>query len=131
MKKTGLLNQPLSAVIAGMGHGDTLVIGDCGLPIPAGVQRIDLALIAGAPGFLQTLQAVLLELQVESAAIASEMPAQSPALYEALLPQLGGVAVEQVTHARFKEMTAKAVAVVRTGECTPYANIILTSGVVF
>ena len=33
MKKSGILNQPISAVIAGMGHTDTLVIADAGLPI--------------------------------------------------------------------------------------------------
>ena len=44
MKRTGLLNIELSQVIAGMGHGDVLVIGDAGLPVPKGVRRIDLAL---------------------------------------------------------------------------------------
>ncbi len=44
MKKTGILNQPISSVIAGLGHMDTLVIADAGLPIPPEAQRIDLAL---------------------------------------------------------------------------------------
>lgn len=131
MKKTGLLNQPLSAVIAGMGHGDMLVIADCGLPIPVGVPRIDLALTAGVPGFLQTLAAIQQELQVEGAIIAREMPEKSRGLYQALLPLLGKVDIVQVEHERFKEMTRQAVAVVRTGECTSYANVILKSGVVF
>jgi len=131
MKKTGFLNQPLSTVIAGMGHGDMLVIADCGLPIPAGVQRIDLALTAGVPGFLQTLAVIQQELQVENAIIASEMPEKSPDLYNRLLPMLDGIDIGQVDHEQFKELTRRAVAVVRTGECTPYANIILKSGVVF
>lgn len=131
MKKTGLLNQQLSAVLAGMGHCDTLVIGDCGLPIPDGVERVDLALTPGVPGFLETLKIIQTELQIESAVIASEMSEKSPALYQALLPMLAGVEVSQVEHERFKELTANAVAVVRTGECTPYANIILKSGVFF
>ena len=131
MKKTGLLNQQLSAVLAGMGHCDTLVIGDCGLPIPAGVERVDLALTPGVPGFLETLKIIQTELQIESAVIASEMPEKSPALYQALIPMLTGIEVSQVKHERFKELTADAVAVVRTGECTPYANIILKSGVFF
>lgn len=131
MKKTGLLNQQLSAVLAGMGHCDTVVIGDCGLPIPDGVERVDLALTPGVPGFLETLKIIQTELQIESAVIASEMSEKSPALYQALLPMLAGVEVSQVEHERFKELTANAVAVVRTGECTPYANIILKSGVFF
>lgn len=131
MKKTGLLNQQLSAVLAGMGHCDTLVIGDCGLPIPADVERVDLALTPGVPGFLETLKIIQTELQIESAVIASEMPEKSPALYQALIPMLTGIEVSQVKHERFKELTVDAVAVVRTGECTPYANIILKSGVFF
>ena len=131
MKKTGLLNQQLSAVLAGMGHCDTLVIGDCGLTIPAGVERVDLALTPGVPGFLETLKIIQTELQIESAVIASEMPEKSPVLHQALMPMLEGIEVSQVKHERFKELTAKAVAVVRTGECTPYANIILKSGVFF
>jgi D-ribose pyranase len=131
MKKIGTINQPLSTVIAGMGHGDMLVIGDCGLPVPAGVQRIDLALTAGIPGFLQTLAVVQQELLVESAVIAEEMKSVSPALYDKLLPMLGKVPVKQIGHEQFKEITKRAAAVVRTGECTSYANIILVAGVDF
>ncbi|NIR27689.1 MAG: D-ribose pyranase, partial [Gammaproteobacteria bacterium] len=55
MKKGKLINQPISAVIAGMGHGDELVIADAGLPIPTEPRRIDLALTKGIPSFLDTL----------------------------------------------------------------------------
>lgn len=131
MKKIGILNQPLSEVLAGMGHGDMLVIGDCGLPIPKTVQRIDLALTPGVPGFLQTLAVVQQELQVESVILANEMESVSPELYKTLTPMLGDTAIDKVSHEQFKELTKQAVAVVRTGECTPYANIILRSGVFF
>ena len=131
MKKIGTLNQPLSAVIAGMGHGDMLVIADCGLPIPEETLRIDLALTAGVPGFLETLAVIQQELQIEKAVIADEMEEVSPKLYKDMLPMLGQLEVEAVSHETFKEMTKRAVAVVRTGECTPYANIILKSGVTF
>ncbi len=84
MKKTGLLNQPLSEVIAGMGHFDTLVIADAGLPIPPTTRRIDLAVSAGVPAFLDVLRAVLGEMQVQSAVIAQEMATRSPEAYAAL-----------------------------------------------
>lgn len=131
MKKIGTLNQPLSEVLAGMGHGDMLVIGDCGLPIPQTVQRIDLALTPGVPSFLETLAVVQQELQVESVILANEMESVSPELYNTLAPMLGDIAIDKVSHEKFKELTKQAVAVVRTGECTPYANIILRSGVFF
>jgi D-ribose pyranase len=131
MKKTGLLNQPISSVIAGMGHMDTLVVADAGLPIPPQTQRIDLALTAGTPSFLATLRAVLTEMEVEKVIIAEEMLAVSPAVYEAVEELLGDVPIEMVTHRMLKDMTRSARAVIRTGEFTPFANIILVAGVVF
>ncbi|HMM22564.1 MAG TPA: D-ribose pyranase [Selenomonadales bacterium] len=131
MKKIGTFNQPISEVIAGMGHGDTLVIGDAGLPIPAGVRRIDLALKPGVPGFMETLEVVLRELQIESAVAAAEMPGASADLYGRMTELLGATPLSLVSHEEFKTLTGRAAAVIRTGECTSYANIILKSGVIF
>ncbi|MDF2636731.1 MAG: D-ribose pyranase [Pelosinus sp.] len=131
MKKIGTLHQGISKVIAGMGHGDMLVIGDCGLPIPPEVRRIDLALTAGVPTFLQTLSVVQQELEIESVVMANEMLQISPELYATTRSLLGDIPVETVSHEEFKKMTKQAVAVIRTGECTAYANIILKSGVFF
>ncbi len=131
MKKFGILNQPISAVIAGLGHTDMLVIADAGLPIPPEVERIDLALVQGVPGFLQTVQAVLLEMQVDKVILATETDDNSPHIAEALKVLLPGVLFEWVSHARLKELSHGAVAVIRTGEFTPYANVILVSGVTF
>lgn len=131
MKKLGTLNQPISEVIAGMGHGDMLVIGDAGLPIPSGVRRIDLALTQGVPEFLRTLEVILSELQVESAVIASETAAVSPEIYGGIKTLLSTTPVVAVSHEEFKQLNRQAVAIIRTGECTPYANIILKSGVTF
>jgi D-ribose pyranase len=131
MKKIGTLNQPLSEVIAGMGHQDTLVVADAGLPIPLETQRIDLALRRGTPGFLETLRVVLEELQVERAIVAEEMISTSAEIYEQLQKMLPGIIIETISHTEFKNRTKSARAVVRTGEFTPYANIILVAGVVF
>ena len=131
MKKIGMLNQPLSSIIAGLGHMDQLVVADAGLPIPAGVERIDLALKEGLPGFIETLQVILEEVQIESAVIAEEMVSTSPHVHQQLMDLLGGVPVNTIPHDEFKAMTGAAHAVVRTGEFTPYANVILLAGVVF
>jgi D-ribose pyranase len=131
MKKVGTLNQPLSSVIASMGHMDSLVIADAGLPIPNERQRVDLALTDGIPGFIETVGVVLTELEVEHAIIADEMHTTSPHLHAALMELLGDIPIESVSHEKFKEKTGSARAIVRTGEFTPFANIILISGVVF
>lgn len=131
MKKGTLLNSALSEVIARMGHGDMLVIGDAGLPIPAGPERIDLAVCRGLPGMLAVLEAVLSEMQVEAAVIATELQDGNPQLAQILRDKLGGATVETLDHEAFKALNARACVMVRTGECTPYANIILRAGVVF
>lgn len=131
MKKIGILNQPVSAVIADLGHLDTIAIADAGLPIPPETERIDLALTRGIPSFLDTMRVVLTEMQVERAIVAEEMLKASPQVYEAVKALLGNVPLETVPHLSFKEQTRLARAVIRTGEFTPYANIILVAGVVF
>lgn len=131
MKKTGILNHPISAIVASLGHADTVVIADAGLPIPAGPERIDLALRKGLPSFLQTLEVILTEMQVEKAIIAEEMLQASADLHTALVKRLGDIPIEAVSHETFKEMTSSAKAVIRTGEFMPYANIILVAGVLF
>lgn len=131
MKKIGVLNKDISEAIASMGHMDMLVVGDAGLPIPPGVRRIDVAIKEGLPGFLETVEAIGGELEVERIIVAEETGTVSPHIEEALIQMFSGAEVEKVTHTTLKELCRGAVAVVRTGEFTPYANVILVSGVVF
>ena len=131
MKRTTLLHAELSDVIARLGHGDLLVIGDAGLPIPDGPRRIDLAVSANVPRFHEVLAAVLAEMQVESAFIADEIVGANPSVHADLRDRLGHTPVTWVSHEAFKALTRDARAIVRTGEFSPYANVILKAGVVF
>jgi D-ribose pyranase len=131
MKKTTLLNSELSYVIATLGHTQTLVVADAGLPIPPETERIDLALTKGVPGAVETLKVILEEMQVEKVILAEEVKKHNPQFLKAVKKLLPGVPMEFETHLIFKEMTSNAQAVVRTGEYSPYANVILVSGVVF
>ena len=132
MRKTVLLNSNISAVISQMGHTDMITVGDCGLPIPEYVERIDLALKLGVPGFLETLDTMLEELCVEKIILAEEIKTASPAMHAEILKRFDEkVAVEYVPHSEFKIRSGEGRAIVRTGECTPYANVILCSGVTF
>jgi len=119
MKKIGLLNQPLSNVIAGLGHLDTLVIRDAGQPISAQTQRLDFAVSVNIPPFFEVLRATLRELQVEGAIIAEEIVQLSPATYEAIAALLEAVPKQKVPHNPFKLQTQHAHAVVWSGEFTP------------
>jgi D-ribose pyranase len=131
MKKTTLLQSALSYTIATLGHLDMIVIADAGLSIPAETVRIDLALTQGVPGATQTLKVVLEEMKVEKVILAEEAKDRNPKFLRDVQKLLPGVLVEYLTHAELKAMTKNARAVVRTGEFSPYATMILVSGVVF
>ena len=133
MKKGRLLNPEISRVIAESGHGQTITLADAGLPIAPITQRIDLALTEGIPGFIDTLKTVLTEMKVEEAIIASALAQVSPDMHERLLEALAPyeIPVTEVSHESLKQQADESRAVVRTGEFTPYANVILKSGVVF
>ncbi len=117
-------------MVARAGHTDTLVLADVGLPIPPGVPCIDLAVTAGVPALESVLRAVLSELALERVTVASELKERSPLLHAQLLPLLGPV-VTEVRHAQFKTLCSSALVIVRTGEATPYGNVMLHCGVNF
>jgi len=131
MKKTGVLHHELADVIAAMGHTDMLVVADAGLPVPLGVQRIELAIAPGLPGILDVVRAIAAELEVEGLIVAEELGSRNPGLEQAFQEIFPGASLTRLPHEAFKERTKSARAVVRTGECTPYANVILCSGVTF
>jgi D-ribose pyranase len=127
MKKTGIINGPISAVIAHLEHSDMLTIADAGLPVPDTTQRIDLALKPGVPGFLETLEVVLTEMFVEKAYVSEDILTVSPHIHTGIR-ELLGVPVETLPHADFKKLTGSSKAVIRTAEFTPFANVILVAG---
>jgi D-ribose pyranase len=116
-----------------MGHTDKLVICDSGLPIPKNSEVVDLALTVNIPRFLDALKVILEELNIEGAVIADEMTVSSTGLYNDISEVLKDINIQKVSHEKFKELTCseRNISFVRTGEATPYANIILISGVTF
>jgi D-ribose pyranase len=128
MKKGKLINHPLSSLVASLGHTDEIVIADAGLPIPRETQRIDLALTCGIPTFEETLKTVLEEMCVEKAYVSKEIEDYSPQVLELIQAAIGELPVEPIPHPQFKERTKRSRAIIRTGEFTPYANVILVSG---
>lgn len=130
MKKQGILNRELAGIFAKIGHTDTIMIADCGLPIPDGVSCVDLSYTLGKPSFADILDTVLEDFKAEKAWIATEMNVQNPTLHSRIR-KVVNVPVETISHEELKKLSAKAKVIIRTGEATPYANIILQSGVIF
>lgn len=135
MKKSRLLNSELSYEIAKIGHTAHLTVCDAGLPIPQSVKRIDLAVEAGLPSFIDVLKPILSEMQVEEIILAKEIKEKNMPMYEAIMEAFKefemNPKITEVSHEDFKKITHESEVIVRTGECSPYANIILKSGVVF
>ncbi|MGE6553976.1 D-ribose pyranase [Exiguobacterium artemiae] len=129
MKRHGILNSHISKVLTDLGHTDMVVIADCGLPIPAGVERIDLALELGTPSFVDVVRIVADDMAVEEVTLASEIKEANPVALEAVTKL--DVPQDYVSHEAFKELTKQAKVIIRTGEATPYANVILHAGVIF
>ncbi|MCL4352791.1 MAG: D-ribose pyranase [Firmicutes bacterium] len=132
VKAREILNSQLSRVLGEMGHTDQLLITDAGLPIPLGIERVDLAVVANVPPFLTVLASVLEHLTIEGAVLSEEITDRSPELWadiQRLLPS--GIRVSMISHQDFKARLPECRAAVRTGEFTWYANIILIGGVSF
>lgn len=139
MKKGTVLNSEVSALVARLGHTDSVTIGDAGLPIPDRVARIDLALTHDIPRFMQVVETVTAEMQVERAVVAQEMAQINPDVHQQLLDWLQQLArrqgndiqIDYVTHSQFKTLSAESKVIIRSGECSPYANVLLYAGVTF
>ncbi len=127
------INPQLSRIISETGHTDLLVVTDAGLPIPAGSERVDLAYRPGDPAFFDVLDTVLAELVIEGAIVSAEVEERSPQVLQGLRDRLDplGITIQLIPHDEFKLRTHDARAFVRSGEFTPYANIILQAGVAY
>lgn len=132
MKKKGILNSDLSKLLSDMRHTDQFTIGDAGLPVPTNVKQIDLALSENMPSFIDVLKTVLDDFKVEKVYLAEEIKENNTKQLEAIKNLLeDNVTVVFVSHEAFKQQTEQSRAIVRTGEMTPFSNIILQSGVIF
>lgn len=131
MKKRGIINAQLAGLIAGLGHKDTFMIGDGGMPILKGVEIVDLALCGGVPTFRQVMDAILDEAEIEQYTIANEIEEKNPELLAYIREKLPNAEWNMVPHTELKEMSRNVKFAVRTGEFTPYPNIILRAGVAF
>ncbi|MGX6962395.1 D-ribose pyranase [Vagococcus xieshaowenii] len=129
MKKSGLLNSEITKVLADLRHTDQVVIGDCGLPVPENVKEIDLSLKLGTPSFKEVFDLLIEDMKVESAVLATEIKENNPKVESHIRNQIEGISY--VSHEEFKVLTQQAKAIIRTGEATPYANILLQAGVIF
>jgi len=131
MKKHGIINAQLAGLIAGLGHTDLFMVVDGGMPVPKGIEVVDLALCGGVPTFEQVLDAVLNEAVIEYFYLAEEILDKNERLHRYILQSMEGTQAEYIPHTDLKEFSKEVKFAIRTGEFTPYPNIILRAGVSF
>jgi D-ribose pyranose/furanose isomerase RbsD len=130
MKRNGILNDRLSAVVASMGHGDMLMVVDAGFPIPKDAIRIDLSLAADVPDLRLVLALIHRELIVERLVVAAEMAEHNAPLHRWLTGEFADAELHARPHAEMlADVPRAATAIVRTGAFDPWGNIGLVSGV--
>lgn len=125
------MHAELSYQIAALGHRDLFMVGDAGMPIPAGVPIIDLAVTGGVPSFVQVMDAILQETEIEGYTLAEEIKTHNQVLLAYLEEKLAGREENFLPHEDLKKMSKQVKFAIRTGEFTPYPNVILRAGVAF
>ena len=130
MKLNGILNSSISKALSDLGHTDKIAIGDCGLPIPL-EKKIDISLKIGFPSFEDVLKEILKDLSVEKYIVAKEIMDYNPAQLEIIRHLLPHAEEEMMTHENFKNSLKNVNSIIRTGEASPFSNIILQSKNIF
>lgn len=125
MKRRGVINQPLSEALAGLGHGDTFLVCDAGFPVPRDAKRIDLALTFQVPTMKQCLKAILDEIVVQKAVIAEEMKGLNETGYSFVKETFQKQEFLEVPQKDLVSLAEKAKFIVRTGEMGCYSSILL------
>ncbi|MFU0789168.1 D-ribose pyranase [Virgibacillus proomii] len=131
MKKTGILNRYISIVLSKLGHTDTIIIADCGLPIPDDTICIDVSLHLGEPPLWKVLEELMEHIVVEKITMATEMKTNNLNLHDEIITTYSDIEMDYMSHDELKACIKNTKAVIRTGEATPYANVILQAGVIF
>ena len=128
MLKTGILNPHVLHLLARFRHTNTLVIADRGFPFWPQIQTVDISLVDGVPTVLQVLQAVRGHCVVGNAWMANEfIGANDRRTRSRFVTALKGTSLSFEPHVDFKKRVPNGIGLIRTGDTTPYANVILES----
>ena len=128
MLKTGILNPGLNSLLSRVRHTNTLVIADRGFPFWPQLETIDLSLVDDIPTVLEVLLAIRKNFVVGRVFMAEEFLKQNTAETQArLCAAVEGLTLDFEPHATFKKRVPNAIGLIRTGDTTQYANMILES----
>ncbi len=129
MITSGILNPQILSLLARVRHTNALVISDRGFPFWPQIETVDLSLIDDVPTVLQVLAAIRANFVIGKAYMAEEFLANNTLqIREAYASALTGIEVSYESHEnRFKPRVPLAIGLIRTGDTTQYANMVLVS----
>jgi D-ribose pyranase len=128
MLRTGILNPQVLSLLARVRHTNAIVISDRGFPFWPQIETVDLSLVDDVPTVLQVLAALRQNFVIGEAYMAQEFLANNtPATQQAFADALGGISLKHEPHVDFKKRIPGAIGLIRTGDTTQYANMVLVS----
>jgi D-ribose pyranase len=128
MLKSGILNPQVLDLIARIRHTNTLVISDWAFPFWPQIETVDISLTHGIPTVLDVLDLLTPVFQIGRIWQAEEFVAHNPReTVERFAKSFGDIPVTREAHVDFKKRVPLAIGLIRTGDSTPYGNVILES----
>lgn len=128
MLKTGILNPALNHLLSRIRHTNTVMIADRGFPFWPQLETVDLALIDDIPTVLEVFNAICANFSIGRVTMAEEfVQHNSAATRQAFATALGNTPCEYLEHTQLKKLVPHAIGVIRTGDTTQYANMIIES----
>ena len=129
MLKTGILNPSINSLIARVRYTNLLVISDRGFPFWPMIETVDISLVDDVPTVLQVLDALRANFSIGQITMAEEFTQEnSQATQEEFAKAMEGIPVSFEPHEEvFKKRVPGAIGLIRTGDTTQYANLIIES----
>ena len=129
MLKRGILNPQINSLLARVRHTNILVIADRGFPFWPMIETVDLSLVDDIPTVLQVLNAIRPDFDICEIFMAQEFKAENTQkVLKQFAAAMAGIPVTFEPHVDFKKRVPGAIGLIRTGDTTQYANMILVSG---
>ena len=128
MLQTGILNPHVLDLVARIRHTNTLVIADWAFPYWPEIETVDISLTKGIPTVLDVLDLLKENFKIGKIWQADEFAqVNDAATIQKFEQSFGAIPLVREPHIEFKKRVPQAIGLIRTGDATPYGNIILES----
>jgi D-ribose pyranase len=128
MLKTGILNPHINSLLARVRHTNTIVLADRGFPFWPQVETIDISLVDNVPTIPDLLRAIQQNFVIGNIWMAEEFRHHNTSQTHADIVLLTHpTPITWEPHDTFKLRVPAAIGLIRTGDTTQYANMILQS----